>query len=42
MDVKTAFINGNLEEDIYMIQSTGFDDPKIFGKYASFSDPFMD
>ena len=24
MDVKTAFLNGNLDEDIYMIQQEGF------------------
>ena len=24
MNVKTAFLNGNLEEDIYMQQSEGF------------------
>jgi len=27
MDVKTALINGNLEEDVYLIQPKGFVDP---------------
>jgi hypothetical protein len=27
MDVKTAFLNGNLDEDMYMIKLEGFVDP---------------
>jgi hypothetical protein len=28
MDVKTAFLNGNLSEDVYMTQLESFVDPK--------------
>ena len=32
MDVKTAFLHGNLTEDVYMIQAEGFVDPTSTSK----------
>jgi hypothetical protein len=31
MDVKTTFLNRNLDEDVYMIQPEGFIDPTNAG-----------
>jgi hypothetical protein len=31
MDVKTAFLNGNIEKELYMVQLEGFVDPENAG-----------
>ena len=42
MDVKTAFLNGFLKEELYMMQPEGFVNPKNAKMYANSSDPSMD
>ena len=42
MDIKTAFLNGFLKEELYMMQPEGFSILKVLTKCASSSDPFMD
>jgi len=42
MDVKTAFLNGYLDEDLYMIQPEGFTDPQQPKKVCKLKRSFMD
>ncbi|KAK0584614.1 hypothetical protein LWI29_016110 [Acer saccharum] len=42
MDVKTAFLNGHLDESIYMVQPEGFIDKGQEQKVCQLQKPFMD
>ena len=42
MDVKTAFLNGFLKEELYMINLKVLSIQRMLTKFASSSDPFMD
>ena len=42
MDIKTAFLNGFIKEELYMMQPEGFVNPKGAKKCARSSDPSME
>ena len=42
MDVKTAFLNGYIKEELYMMQTEGFINPSVLTKCPSSNDPSMD
>jgi hypothetical protein len=42
MDVKTAFLNGNIEEELYMVNPKVLLILRMLTMYANFSDQFMD
>ena len=42
MDIKTAFLNVFIKEELYMIQPEGFVNPKGANKYAKLQQSFKD
>ena len=42
MDVKSAFLNGNIEEELYMVHPRVLWILRMLERYASFNDPLMD
>ena len=42
MDIKTAFLNGFLKEELYMMHQKVMSMLKVLTKCASSGDPFMD
>ena len=42
MDLKTSFLNGDLDEEIYMEQPEGFIVPGQERKFVGLLNPFMD
>ena len=42
MDVKTAFLNGYLKEELYMMQLEGFVDPKSANKVCKLQRSILD
>ena len=42
MDIKTAFINGNIDEEVYMIQPEGYTSKSFQTRFLYYKGPFMD